>query len=59
MGTIGAKAVVAVFESKPAAEGAKATLMRAGVPENRIAVSAQLTDDDEEIESAGGRVYSQ
>jgi hypothetical protein len=45
MGTIGARTVVAVFESMPAAEGAKATLVRAGVPEQRIAVSAGLTDD--------------
>src|SRR5918994_5501264 len=45
MGTIGARTVAAVFESMPAAEGAKATLMRAGVPEQRIAVSAGLTDD--------------
>jgi hypothetical protein len=45
MGTIGARTVVAVFDSMPAAEGAKATLMRAGVPEQRIAVSAGLTDD--------------
>jgi hypothetical protein len=45
MGTIGAKTVVAVFDSRPAAEGAKATLLRAGVPESRIAVSAGLTDD--------------
>jgi hypothetical protein len=45
MGTIGARTVVAVFESMPAAEGAKATLMRAGVAEQRIAVSAGLTDD--------------
>jgi len=45
MGMIGAKTVVAVFDSRPAAELAKATLLRAGVPENRIAVSAGLTDD--------------
>ena len=45
MGTIGAKTVVAVFGSRPAAEGAKAKLLRAGVPESRIAVSAGLTDD--------------
>ena len=45
MGTIGAKTVVAVFDSQPAAERAKATLLGAGVPESRIAVSAGLTDD--------------
>jgi hypothetical protein len=45
MGMIGAKTVVAVFDSRPAAEGAKATLLRAGVPESRIALSAGLTDD--------------
>lgn len=45
MGTIGAKTVVAVFDSRPAAEIAKATLLRAGVPESRIALSAGLTDD--------------
>ena len=45
MGTIGARTVVAVFESMPAAEGAKTTLIRAGVPEQRIALSAGLTDD--------------
>jgi hypothetical protein len=45
MGTLGAKTVVAVFESMPAAEGAKTTLIRAGVPEQRIALSAGLTDD--------------
>ena len=45
MGMIGAKTVVAVFDSRPAAEGAKATLLRAGVPESRIAVSVGLTDD--------------
>ncbi len=45
MGSIGAKTVVAVFDSRPAAEIAKATLLRAGVPESRIAVSAGLTDD--------------
>ena len=45
MGMIGAKTVVAVFDSRPAAEGAKATLLLAGVPESRIALSAGLTDD--------------
>lgn len=50
---IGAKTVVAVFDSRPAAEGAKATLLRAGVPESRIAVSAGLTDDGIAAEAPG------
>jgi hypothetical protein len=53
MGMIGAKTVVAVFDSRPAAEGAKATLLRAGVPESRIAVSAGLTDDGIAAEAPG------
>jgi hypothetical protein len=53
MGSIGAKTVVAVFDSRPAAEIAKATLLRAGVPESRIAVSAGLTDDGIAAEAPG------
>jgi hypothetical protein len=53
MGSIGAKTVVAVFDSRPAAEGAKATLLRAGVPESRIALSAGLTDDGIAAEAPG------
>ena len=53
MGSIGAKTVVAVFDSRPAADGAKAKLLRAGVPESRIALSAGLTDDGIAAEAPG------
>ena len=45
MTILGAKTVVGVFESVAAAEQARGTLLRAGMPESRIALSANFTDD--------------
>jgi hypothetical protein len=53
MGTIGAKTVVAVFDSVGAAESARNRLLQAGVPEKRIAVSADLTHDGIAAEAPG------
>jgi hypothetical protein len=53
MALLGAKTVVAVFESVSAAEDARATLLREGVPEQRIALSAGLTDDPLAAEAPG------
>lgn len=53
MGTIGAKTIVAVFDSVGAAEGARTRLLQAGVPERRIAVSADLTHDGIAAEAPG------
>lgn len=53
MGTIGAKTVVAVFDSVGAAESARTRLLQAGVPEKRIAVSADLTRDGIAAEAPG------
>jgi hypothetical protein len=53
MALLGAKTVVGVFDSVAAAEDARATLLRAGVPEKRIALSAGLTDDPLAAEAPG------
>ena len=45
MAVLGAKTVVGVFASASAAEEARSVLLRSGVPESRIALSAGLTDD--------------
>jgi hypothetical protein len=45
MALLGAKTVVGVFASATAAEEARTVLLRSGVPESRIALSAGLTDD--------------
>ena len=45
MAVLGAKTVVGVFASASAAEEARTVLLRSGVPESRIALSAGLTDD--------------
>ena len=45
MSILGAQTVVGVFASTTAAEEAKGALRRAGVPENRMALSASLTED--------------
>ena len=45
MVVLGAKTVVGVFASASAAEEARTVLLRSGVPESRIALSAGLTDD--------------
>jgi hypothetical protein len=53
MSVLGAKTVVGVFESVSAAEDARATLLQAGVPEKRIALSGGLTDDPLAAEAPG------
>jgi hypothetical protein len=53
MTVLGAKTVVGVFESVSAAEDARATLLHAGVPEKRIALSGGLTDDPLAAEAPG------
>jgi hypothetical protein len=53
MTVLGTKTVVGVFDSVPAAEDARATLLRAGVAEKRIALSAGLTDDALAAEAPG------
>lgn len=53
MAVLGAKTVVGVFESVPAAEELKDLLVREGVPESRIALSAGLTDDAIAAEAPG------
>ena len=45
MGVLGAQTVIGIFSSPAAAEQARAVLLEAGVPENRLALSATLTDD--------------
>jgi hypothetical protein len=45
MAVLGAKTVVGVFASASAAEEARTVLLRSGVPDSRIALSAGLTDD--------------
>jgi len=45
MAILGAQTVVGIFASAAAAEDARGALLKAGVPENRIALSATLTDD--------------
>lgn len=53
MTVLGTRTVVGIFGSVPAAEDAKAMLLQAGVPENRIAVSAALTEDAIAAEAPG------
>lgn len=45
MSILGAKTVVGIFASAAAAEEARAALLRVGVPESRMALSAGLTED--------------
>jgi hypothetical protein len=47
------RTAVGVFESVGAAEKAKAELLKSGIPEERIALSANLTDDDIASEAPG------
>jgi hypothetical protein len=47
------KAVVGIFASVSAAEGAKAALVEAGVSTNRIALSVHLTQDSMAAEAPG------
>jgi len=53
MAVLGTKTVVGVFDSVSAAEDARATLLQAGVPEKRIALSGGLTDDPLAAEAPG------
>jgi len=53
MAILGAQTVVGVFASAAAAEDARGALLRAGVPENRIALSAALTEDGIAAEAPG------
>src|SRR5688500_861716 len=53
MAVLGTKTVVGVFDSVSAAEDARATLLEAGVPEKRIALSGGLTDDALAAEAPG------
>ena len=53
MAILGAKTIVGVFASPAAAEEARAALLRAGVPENRITVSSGLTEDGIAAEAPG------
>lgn len=53
MAVLGTKTVVGVFDSVSAAEDARATLLQAGVPERRIALSGGLTDDPLAAEAPG------
>ena len=53
MAILGAQTVVGIFASAAAAEEARGALLRAGVPENRIALSATLTDDGIAAEAPG------
>lgn len=59
MPVLGTKTVVAVFDSVPAAEAAKGELLREGVPEARIALSASLTDDAIGAEAPGQSFQNQ
>jgi hypothetical protein len=47
------KTVVGIFDSVSAAEGAKVALVESGVPTNRIALSANLTEDGIAAEAPG------
>jgi hypothetical protein len=53
MAVLGTQTVVGVFHSVNAAEEAKSALLREGVPEARIALSAGLTDDPIAAEAPG------
>lgn len=53
MTVLGTRTVVGIFGSVSAAEDAKGMLLQAGVPENRIAVSASLTEDAIAAEAPG------
>ena len=53
MTILGAKTVVGVFASEAAAEDARGVLLRAGVHESRIALSAGLTADGIAAEAPG------
>jgi hypothetical protein len=53
MTILGAKTIVGVFASAAAAEEARTALLDAGVSENRIALSAGLTDDGIAAEAPG------
>jgi hypothetical protein len=53
MTVLGAHTIVGVFASPLAAEEARAVLLRAGVAEHRIALSAGLTEDGIAAEAPG------
>ena len=53
MGVLGAQTVIGIFGSPAAAEQARGVLLEAGVPENRVALSATLTDDGIGAEAPG------
>ena len=53
MSVLGAHTIVGVFASAAAAEDARVALRHAGVPENRIALSAGLTEDGIAAEAPG------
>ena len=53
MTILGVKTIVGVFASAAAAEEARSALLSAGVSENRIALSAGLTDDGIAAEAPG------
>jgi hypothetical protein len=53
MTILGASTVIGVFASPAAAEDARGALLRAGVPESRIALSAGLTEDGIAAEAPG------
>ena len=53
MTVLGNTTVIGVFASSGAAERARNVLLRAGVPENRIALSSGLTDDGIAAEAPG------
>jgi hypothetical protein len=50
---LGAETVVGIFASAAAAEEARRALLDAGMPENRMALSAGLTDDGIAAEAPG------
>jgi hypothetical protein len=53
MAILGSQTVVGIFDSLPAAEAARGTLLQAGIPEARIALSAELTADGVAAEAPG------
>ena len=53
MGVLGSQTVIGVFGSPAVAEQAKGVLLKAGVPENRIALSATLTEDGTGTDAPG------
>lgn len=53
MAVLGSQTMIGVFGSPAAAEQARGVLLEAGVPENRIALSATLADDGIGAEAPG------